>query len=296
VKYAWIDMQTKAFALIEMCSVLEVSVSGYRAWKRGGRPDRKRMTDDQTVAVIRAIHAELNGAYGSPRMIRELRLRGFTAGKERVERLMRENGIRARHKRRYKVTTDSKHGFPVAKNLLAREFSPAAPNQVWTSDITYLWTDEGWLYLAIVLDLFNREVIGWSLKPRMTVDLATDALTMAWFRRKPEPGVMHHSDRGSQYASSTFQSKLADFGMTCSMSRKGNCWDNAPTESWFNSFKNERYHGVRYATHAEMKAAIFEYIEVFYNRKRQHSTLGYKSPTQFFDHWISEQNHEIRAA
>ena len=296
MKYAWIDMQAKAFALIEMCSVLEVSVSGYRAWKRGGRPDRKRLTDDQTVAVIRAIHAELKGAYGSPRMIRELRLRGFTAGKERVERLMRENGIRARHKRRYKVTTDSKHGFPVAKNLLSRKFSPAAPNQVWTSDITYLWTDEGWLYLAIVLDLFNREVIGWSLKPRMTVDLATDALTMAWFRRKPEPGVMHHSDRGSQYASGTFQSKLTDFGMTCSMSRKGNCWDNAPTESWFNSFKNERYHGVRYETHAGIKAAIFEYIEVFYNRKRQHSTLGYKSPIQFFDRWISEQNHEMRAA
>jgi len=296
VKYAWIDMQAKAFALIEMCSVLEVSVSGYRAWKRGGKLDRKRLTDDQTVAVIRAIHAELKGAYGSPRMIRELRLRGFTAGKERVERLMRENGIRARHKRRYKVTTDSKHGFPVAKNLLAREFSPAAPNQVWTSDITYLWTEEGWLYLAIVLDLFNREVIGWSLKPRMTVDLAADALTMAWFRRKPEPGVMHHSDRGSQYASSIFQSKLTDFGMTCSMSRKGNCWDNAPTESWFNSFKNERYHGVRYETHADMKATIFEYIEVFYNRKRQHSTLGYKSPAQFFDRWISEQNHEMRAA
>lgn len=296
MKYAWIDMQAKAFALTEMCSVLEVSVSGYRAWKRGGKPDRKRLTDDQTVAVIRAIHAELKGAYGSPRMIRELRLRGFTAGKERVERLMRENGIRARHKRRYKVTTDSKHGFPVAKNLLAREFSPAAPNQVWTSDITYLWTEEGWLYLAIVLDLFNREVIGWSLKPRMTVDLAADALTMAWFRRKPEPGVMHHSDRGSQYASGIFQSKLTDFGMTCSMSRKGNCWDNAPTESWFNSFKNERYHGVRYETHADMKATIFEYIEVFYNRKRQHSTLGYKSPTQFFDRWISEQNHAMRAA
>ena len=295
MKYAWIDTQTKAFALTEMCSVLEVSISGYRAWKRGGKHDRRRLTDEQTIAVIRAIHAELKGAYGSPRMIRELRLRGFTAGKERVERLMRENGIRARHKRRYKVTTDSKHGFPVAKNLLAREFSPAAPNQVWTSDITYLWTDEGWLYLAIVLDLFNREVIGWSLKPRMTVDLATDALTMAWFRRKPDPGVMHHSDRGSQYASSTFQAKLAEFGMICSMSRKGNCWDNAPTESWFNSFKNERYHGFRYETHAEMKTAIFEYIEVFYNRKRQHSTLGYKSPIQFFDRWVSEQNHEMRA-
>ena len=287
MKYAWIDAQAKAFALTEMCSVFEVRVSGYRSWKRGGKPDRKRLTDEQTVAVIRAIHAELKGAYGSPRMIRELRLRSFTAGKERVERLMRENGIRARHKRRYKVTTDSKHGLPVAKNLLARDFSPVAPNQVWTSDITYLWTDEGWLYLAIVLDLFNREVIGWSLKPRMTVDLTTDALTMAWFRRKPEPGVMHHSDRGSQYASGAFQSKLTEFDMICSMSRKGNCWDNAPTESWFNSFKNERYHGVRYQTHDDMKAAIFEYIEVFYNRKRQHSTLGYKSPIQFFDRWIS---------
>ena len=151
---------------------------------------------------------------------------------------MREDGIRARHKRRYKVTTDLKHSLPVAENLLARNFTPAAPNQFWTSDITYLWTDEGWLYLAIVLDLFNREVIGWSLKPRMTSDIVTDALTMAWFRRRPAPGVMHHSDRGSQYASHVFQDKLNEFGMTCSMSRKGNCWDNAPTESWFNSFKN----------------------------------------------------------
>jgi putative transposase len=225
VKYAWIGAHIKAFALIEMCVVLTVSISGYRAWKRGGTPERQRLTDDQTLAVIRAIHAELKGAYGSPRMMRELRLRGFTAGKERVERLMRENSIRARHKRRYKVTTDSKHGLPVAENLLDRNFTPAAPNQVWTSDITYLWTDEGWLYLAIVLDLFNREVIGWSLKPRMTADIATDALMMAWFRRRPAPGVMHHSDRGSQYASHPFQEKLKKYGMTCSMSRKGNCWD-----------------------------------------------------------------------
>jgi putative transposase len=216
-------------------------------------------------------------------MVRELRTRGFSASKERVERLMRDNGIYARHKRRYKVTTDSKHGLPVAENLLARNFTPTAPNQVWTSDITYLWTDEGWLYLAIVLDLFNREVVGWSLKPRMTADIVTDALTMAWFRKKPAPGLLHHSDRGSQYASHAFQDKLKEYGMTCSMSRKGNCWDNAPTESWFNSFKNERVHGLRYATHAEIKAAAFEYIEVFYNRKRQHSTLGYKSPTQFLE-------------
>lgn len=296
MKYAWIHEHGKTFALIDMCAILDVSVSGYRAWKRGGTPGRKRLTDVQTLAVIRAIHAELKGAYGSPRMVRELRLRGFTAGKGRVERLMRENGIRARHKRRYKVTTDSKHGLPVAENLLARNFTPAAPNQVWTSDITYLWTDEGWLYLAIVLDLFNREVIGWSLKPRMTTDIVTDALTMAWFRRRPDAGVMHHSDRGSQYASHAFQDKLKEFGMTCSMSRKGNCWDNAPTESWFNSFKNERYHGLKYATHAEMKAASFEYIEVFYNRTRQHSTLDYQSPVQYLDHWRNAQNQEKLAA
>ena len=174
MKYAWMDAQIKAHALTEMCTALDVSISGYRAWKRGGCADRKRLTNAQMLAVIRAIHVELKGAYGSPRMVRELRKRGFTAGKERVERLMRENGIRARHKRRFKVTTDSKHGLPVAANLLDRNFTPAAPNQVWTSDITYLWTDEGWLYLAIVLDLFNREVIGWSLKPRMTTDIVTD--------------------------------------------------------------------------------------------------------------------------
>jgi putative transposase len=173
----------------DMCDALDVSISGYRAWKRGGRLDRKRLTDAQMLALIRAIHAEIRGAYGSPRMVRELRSRGFPAGRERVERLMRENGIRARHKRRYKITTDSKHGLPVADNLLDRNFTPTAPNQVWTSDITYLWTDEGWLYLAIVLDLFNREVVGWSLKPRMTSDIVTDALTMAWFRRRPAPGL-----------------------------------------------------------------------------------------------------------
>ena len=292
MKYAWIDSQRKAFDLTELCAVLDVSVSGYRAWKRGGKSDRKRLTDPQMLTLIRAIHAELKGAYGSPRMVRELRGRGFSASKDRVERLMRENDIRARHKRRFKATTDSKHALPVAGNLLDRNFMPGAPNQVWTADMTYIWTDEGWLYLAIVLDLFNREIVGWSLKPRMTADIVTDALTMAWFRRKPAPGVLHHSDRGSQYASRAFQQKLADYGMTCSMSRKGNCWDNAPSESWFNSLKNERVHGRRYATRAEATADIFEYIEVFYNRKRRHSTLGYRSPNQFMEDWISAQHDE----
>ena len=290
MRYAWIDLERRHFALPELCGVLDVSVSGYRAWKRGGAPGRKRPSDAQLLALIRAIDAELRGAYGSPRMVLELRARGFPAGKERVERLMRENGIRARHKRRYKATTDSRHSLPVAKNLLDRHFTPTAPNQVWTSDITYLWTDEGWLYLAIVLDLFNREVIGWSIKARMTADIVMDALTMAWFRRKPAPGVLHHSDRGSQYASGVFQDKLTDYGMACSMSRKGNCWDNAPTESWFNSFKNERAHGTHYATRAEATADAFDYIEVFYNRKRRHSTLGYKAPIQFMDDWINVQH------
>ena len=292
MKYAWIDAERNHFELAELCAALDVSVSGYRAWKRGGNPDRKRLTDPQMLTLIRSIHAELKGAYGSPRMVRELRARGFSASKDRVERLMRENGIRARHKRRFKATTDSKHALPVAGNLLDRNFMPSAPNRVWTADMTYIWTDEGWLYLAIVLDLFNREIVGWSLKPRMTADIVTDALTMAWFRRKPAPGVLHHSDRGSQYASRAFQDKLADYGMTCSMSRKGNCWDNAPSESWFNSLKNERVHGRRYATRTEATADIFEYIEVFYNRKRHHSTLGYRSPTQFLKGWISAQHDE----
>lgn len=296
MRYAWIDTQRQDYALSEMCLVLEVSISGYRSWRRGGKADRRRLTDAQLLALIRAIHEELKGAYGSPRMVLELRARGFSASKERVERLMREHGIRARHKRRFKVTTDSKHKLPIAPNLLDRNFTTAAPNQVWTSDITYLWTDEGWLYLAIVLDLFNREVIGWSLKPHMTADIVSDALTMAWFRRKPTPGVMHHSDRGSQYASQAFQDKLAEYGMICSMSRKGNCWDNAPTESWFNSFKNERVHGRRFRTREPMTAMAFEYIEVFYNRRRLHSTLGYKSPALFLQDWLTAQQMEKQVA
>lgn len=296
MKYAWIKTQRRDYPLSALCSALTVSIGGYRSWKRGGKPDRTRLSDAQLVALMQAIHAELKGAYGSPRMILELRSRGFPAGKERVERLMRENGIRARHKRRYKATTDSRHALPIAPNVLERNFTPTAPNQVWSADMTYVWTDAGWLYLAIVLDLFNREVVGWSIKPRMTADIVVDALTMAWFRRKPAPGVIHHSDRGSQYASEVFQKKLTEFGMTCSMSRKGNCWDNAPTESFFNSLKNERVHGTRYATHDAARADLFDYIERFYNRSRRHSTLGYRSPIQFLQHWITTQREQKLAA
>ncbi|HDR9488435.1 TPA: IS3 family transposase [Burkholderia aenigmatica] len=296
VRYAWIDQQVGQYPLSSLCGVLSVSVNGYRAWTRGGKSGRTRLTDTQLLTLIRTVHAEVKGAYGSPRMTEEIRDRGFPASKERVERLMREHGIRARHKRRYRVTTDSKHKLPVAPNLLNREFTPAAPNQVFSSDITYIWTDEGWLYLAVVLDLFNREVVGWSIKPRMTADLVTDALTMAWFRRRPAPGALCHSDRGSQYASHEFQRKLSAYGMRCSMSRKGNCWDNAPTESFFNSLKNERVHATRYRTHQDAKADLFEYIEVFYNRSRRHSSLGFVSPEQFLRDWIKAQQTKDAAA
>ncbi len=229
-------------------------------------------------------------------MVRELRNRGFPTGQERVERLMRENDIRARHKRRCKATTDSKHALRVAPNLLARDFTLAKPHPVWTADMTYIWTHEGWLYLAVVLDLFNREVVGWSIQPRMTADMVMDALTIAWFRKKPEPGLIHHSDRGSPYAGHAFQARLEKYGMVCSMSRKGHCWDNAPTESFFNRLKNERVHGTRYSTQATAEADLFDYIEPFYNRRRQHSTLGYASPMTVLEDWISTQHEQTLAA
>jgi len=296
VKYAWVDEHRGGYDLTELCEAIGVSSTGYCAWKRGGSQKRKRLTDAQMLALIEAIHAELKGAYGSPRMVRELRRRGFPASKQRVERLMRENGIKARHKRRFKTTTDSKHKLPVAPNLLNRNFHPEAPNQAWSADLTYIWTDEGWLYLAIVLDLFNREVVGWSIKPNMTADIVLDALSMAWFRRRPPPGLIHHSDRGSQYASYAFRAQLKEYGMVCSMSRKGNCWDNAPAESFFNSLKSERVHGAHYNTRDEAKADLFDYIEPFYNHRRSHSTLGYASPKGFMEAWINNQTEQEKAA
>lgn len=219
---------------------------------------------------------------------KSLQGRGHRIGLRRVERLMREHGIRARHKRRFKATTDAKHAMPVAPNRLARNFTPEAPNRVWTGDITDIQTGEGGLYRAIVLDLFNREIVGWSIPPRMTAELVTDALTMARFRRKPGVGVLFHSDRGRQYASHAMTAKFAEYGMTASMSRQGNGWDNAPTEGFFNSLKNERVHGTTYATRADAQADLFEHIEVFYHRSRRHSTLGYSSPVRFLENWISE--------
>jgi transposase InsO family protein len=237
---------------------------------------------------IEAIHAESRGAYGWPRVFQDLRSRGIQVGKERVRKMMQDNGIRARSKRKYKATTDSNHGLPVSKNLLNRNFSPKQPDRVWTGDITYVPTDQGWLYLIVVIDLFSRQVVGWALGERMTRQLVIDALTMAWFRRHPAEGLIFHSDQGSQYASADFQTTLRRYGMRGSMSRKGNCWDNAVTETLFGSLKVERLHDQRFETRRQAKDQIIDWL-TFYNRKRPYSTLGYKSPMAFEENWRRQQ-------
>jgi len=224
VRYAFIEQQSGSYPVQALCAALQVSDSGFAAWQRGEGP-QKWLSDSALLKLIREIHNETKAAYGSPRIYQELKGRGIPVSKTRVERLMRQNGLRGRHKRRFKATTDSKHTLPVAPNLLGQNFETERPDQVWTADITYLATGEGWLYLAIVLDLYTRQIVGWAMRERMTKDLVIDALRMAWFRRRPAPGLIHHSDRGSQYCSHEFQKQLAEYGMLASMSRKGNCWD-----------------------------------------------------------------------
>lgn len=222
----------------------------------------------------------MKGAYGWPRVWRELLARGVRAGKERVRKLMKACGLQARGKRKFKATTNSSHRLPVSPNLLERDFCVEAPNRVWTGDITYVWTDEGWLYLAVVIDLFSRQVVGFSMSEHMTRMLVIDALRMAWFRRRPAAGLIFHSDRGSQYASGDFQKQLSAFHMRGSMSRKGDCWDNAVTETLFGSLKVERLHGMRFERRRQAKDEVIEWLR-FYNYRRLHSTLGYLSPMDF---------------
>ena len=295
MKYAFIEQHGDSYPVQALCAALEVSDSGFASWQRGEGPTRW-LSDSMLVKLIREIHTETKGAYGSPRIFQELKARGYPVSEGRVERLMRENGIRARHKRRFKATTDSKHSLPVAPNRLEQDFTTERPDQVWTADITYIATGEGWLYLAMVLDLHTRQIVGWAMRERMTQDLVLDALCMAWFRRRPQPGLIFHSDRGSQYCSLAFGKQLVAYGMLASMSRKGNCWDNAPSESFFNSLKNERVHGVYYATRDAARADVFDYIEVFYNRSRRHSTLGGVSPKSFYEAWLKKQSEPTLAA
>jgi transposase InsO family protein len=268
------------FHVENMCRALRVSASGFYAWSGRG-PSEREISDARLIDKIRGIYEATDGAYGVRRIHRQLLADGEGCSRNRVARLMRKCGLKARRRRKYRVTTDSKHNFPVAENLLAREFFSAGPNQVWASDITYIWTMEGWLYLAAVIDLHSRMVVGWSMSERIDRSLVLGALSMAVGRRSPGPGLIHHSDRGSQYASNDYQAALSQHKMLCSMSRKGDCWDNAVVESFFSTLKTERVHHRLYRSRADARRDIFGYIEVFYNRARLHSTLGYLSPAQF---------------
>jgi transposase InsO family protein len=284
------------------CDVLGVSASGYfEHWRRAdeNRPTRpgarKRISNEALLANINAIHAEFKQEYGWPRMWKELLIRGIRVGKDRVQKLMQRHGIKARGKKKFVVTTDSKHNLPIAPNLLERNFSPEAPNRVWSSDITYIGTDEGWLYLVAVIDLYSRQVVGWSMKEHMQASLVSDALRMAWFRRRPEPGLIFHSDRGSQYCSHEFQNALKEYGMKSSMSRKGDCWDNAPTESLWGRLKVGRLYGRRFATRRDAMDEVMDWL-TFYNHRRLHSSLGYVSPMTFEQRWTAAQQQTNKAA
>jgi transposase InsO family protein len=263
-----------------MCDALDVSASGYYAW--AGRDDSPTAAwRAELVTVITQVHTEVKGRYGSPRMTAELNARGHPCSENTVARLMREHEIRAAAPRRRPRTTDSNHRLPVADNRLARAFDPTAPDTVWSADITYIPTREGWLYLAVVEDLFSRMIVGWAMADHMESRLVVDALDLAVARRRPDAGLLAHSDRGSQYASDHYQRALAAAGIDCSMSEVGQCWDNAPVESFFGRLKCELAPDDVFATRDQARGAIFEYLEVFYNRVRRHSSLGFVSPAEF---------------
>ena len=263
--------------------MLEVSRSGFYAW-RSREPSEADVRREELTAEVKVIHAEVKARYGSPRIHAELLGRGHECSVNFVAQVMREAGIAAKTKRKFRQTTDSNHTLPVAKNVLDRDFDPAEPNARWCADITYIPTREGWLYLAVVEDLFSRKVVGWSMDATMTSRLVVDALEMALAARLKgslSSGLVTHSDRGSQYAGEHYQRRLSEERITCSMSRRGNCWDNAPMESFFASLKKELVHDEDYATRDQAKASIFEYIEAFYNRVRRHSSLGYVAPDEY---------------
>lgn len=269
------------FSVGKMCRVLEVSRGGYYAWLT--RPESRRARANRRLLVnIKAVFRANKEVYGSPRVHCELRAQGIACGRNRVVRLMRAHGLRAKQSKKFRpVTTQSAHTLPVAPNVLGRNPAVSRADQAWAADITYIPTREGWLYLAVVLDLFNRGVIGWAMRKDLSRQVVVRALAMALGRRKPAAGLIHHSDRGSQYASGEYQGLLAAHGIVCSMSRKGDCYDNAVVESFFHTLKTEQVHHRDYATRREAEADIFEYIEVFYNHRRRHSALGYLSPAEF---------------
>jgi putative transposase len=280
MRYDFVERHRETWPVRLMCRVLHVSPGGYYDWR--GRPQSAEAQRREALIVsIKAIHGEVKARYGSPRIHAELVARGEPCCVKTVARLMRQHGIAAKTKRKFRCTTDSNHAHPVAENVVNRDFEPMAADRTWTADITYVATGEGWLYLAAVEDLYSKRIVGWSMGSRIDSRLVVDALEMALAARQPGAGLVAHSDRGSQYASEHYQGLLARHGITCSMSRRANCWDNAPMESFFASLKKELTHGETFATREEARASLFAYIEVFYNRIRRHSSLGYESPAEY---------------
>lgn len=278
--YDFIEQHRFAHAVQRMCQVFGVTRSGYYAWKKSDQCRRVHRDRELLGKITESYHLS-SGRYGSPNIHKDLRQWGYRCSRKRVARLMREAGIRSKVTRRFRVTTQSKHAMPVAENLLQRHFTASAPNRVWVSDITYLWTQQGWLYLCVILDLWDRKVVGWCMGERLTADLAVIALRGAVALRRPTEGVMFHSDRGAQYASEGFRAELRRYKMVQSMSRKGDCWDNAVAESFFSILKRELVYHETYRTRADARLSVFQYIEGWYNRRRRHAALGHLSPLAF---------------
>ena len=271
----------------KLCYLLDVARSGYQVWRAGKVVSARKLEDARLVVAIKAAHTRGRGIYGPLKIFSELQAQGMHAGLNRIKRLRKLHGIRCTHKKKFRITTDSKHHLPLTKNLLDRQFSCTQPNQVWVADITYIPTREGWLYLAAIKDLYTCEIVGWSMDSRMTQALVIDALTAAYWKKKPAPGLMHHSDRGSQYCSAAYRALQASYGIQTSMSRKGNCWDNAPMESFFGSIKTESLHHYQFTTRNSAKQVVFDYIEVFYNRIRRHAKIGNQIPAQFAEQFYN---------
>lgn len=268
------------FEVEKMCQTLNVSRSGYYRWESQALSRRDR-ENTRLVFEIRRAHDQSRKVYGSPRITEELKEQGLKCGENRIARLMKLHGIAAKTKKKFKVTTHSNHRLPLAKDRVKRDFYPSRPNRLWGSDITYISTGEGWMYLAVVMDLYSRKIVGWSMKDRLYREIVLDAFHQALGRRHPKPGLIFHSDHGVQYASKEFREALKAHGVLCSMSRKGNCYDNACLESFFHTLKTELVYHERYLTRKEAEKSIFEYIEIFYNRQRRHSLLNHKSPDEF---------------
>ena len=279
MRYRFVAAERASYPVRLLCRVVGVAASGFYAWLRRG-PSRRRADDQRLIARIEAAFTGSRRTYGSPRVHAELRGQGIRVGRKRVARLMREGGLAAAVRRRFPRTTESRHDQPVAPNLLEQDFVATRPDAVWLADISYIPTGEGWLYLAAVKDMATREIVGWSMADHLRAELACNALLAAIRRRQPPEGLIHHSDRGVQYACKDYQAILGRHGLRCSMSRRGNCYDNAPMESFFGSLKNELVHRASFPTREAARRAIFDYIEIFYNRRRRHSGLGFLTPAQ----------------